>query len=402
MFKFKPLTIALATLAATSVANAGNIYIEATGFGLDQQTSVQNIPGVDSTPNTALYMLPRLGNYGGGPGWPATLKLVLDDTTGAPSSFSMILDSDQVFGSGGPQSDIRYAGRNYSSVDLGPNGANCQVDPASIDFSGDFLNTRPAVPAGGDGSGTTGQLVIHCPGAGLNTSFFAQLNDRTGVCATEAPFAVNSLTVADNGCSAAWVGDATGVAVAPQVATAAEVCLSDAYDSASLASGNNFGAEWARPHQAKSANGVEQNMTIDLGNGGGPETLSLYAAYGANFQNAPMFCSTNRHQNALRQVEHELRGGRGSGTFIISHTGSLAGGDFAATDIDYVHDVDGASVGQSGPFEYQSFTMYDFTSVEQSGGGTQGKNVPAMGAFGLVALFGGLVAVAARLRRRVS
>lgn len=31
-----------------------------------------------------------------------------------------------------------------------------------------------------------------------------------------------------------------------------------------------------------------------------------------------------------------------------------------------------------------------------------GKNVPAMGAFGLVALFGGLVAVAARLRRRVA
>lgn len=31
-----------------------------------------------------------------------------------------------------------------------------------------------------------------------------------------------------------------------------------------------------------------------------------------------------------------------------------------------------------------------------------GKNVPAMGAFGLAALFGGLVAVAARLRRRVA
>ena len=32
----------------------------------------------------------------------------------------------------------------------------------------------------------------------------------------------------------------------------------------------------------------------------------------------------------------------------------------------------------------------------------EGKQVPAMGAFGLAALFGGLIAVAARLRRRVS
>jgi hypothetical protein len=402
MFKFNSLTIAIATLAVTSVANAGNIYMEATGFGLDQQTSVQNIPGVDATPNTALYMLPRLGNYGGGPGWPSTLKLVLDDTTGDIQSFSMFLDSDQVFGSGGPQSDIRYAGRNYTSVNLGPTGANCSVAPAAVDFSGDFLNTRPAVPGGGNGDGTTGQLVIHCPGAGLNTAFFAQLNDRTGVCATEAPFAVNSQTVADNGCSASWVGDGTGVAVAPEVATAAEVCLSDAFDTASQGTGNNFGAEWARPHQAKSSGGVSQNFTIDLGNGGGPETLSIAAAFGPNFQNQPFFCSTNRHQNALRQVEHELRGGRGSGTFIISHSGSLAGGDFQASSINYTHDVNGASVGQSGPFQFQSFTNYQYGNVEQSGGGTTGKNVPAMGAFGLVALFGGLVAVAAGLRRRVS
>jgi hypothetical protein len=40
--------------------------------------------------------------------------------------------------------------------------------------------------------------------------------------------------------------------------------------------------------------------------------------------------------------------------------------------------------------------------TNQAFGGNAGKNVPAMGAFGLAALFGGLIAVAARLRRRVS
>ena len=85
MFKFKPLAIALATAAASTVASAGNIYIEANGFGVDQETSVQGIPGYSSAPSTAIFQLPRLGNYGGGPGWPATLQLVLDDTTGVPS-----------------------------------------------------------------------------------------------------------------------------------------------------------------------------------------------------------------------------------------------------------------------------------------------------------------------------
>ena len=400
MFKFNSLTIAIATLAATSVANAGNIYIEATGFGMDQQTSVQNIPGVDANPNTAQYQIPRLGNYGGGPGWPSTLQLVLDDSTGMVTDITMTLDSDQAFGSGGPQNDIRYAGRNYTSVDLGPNGAACEVAPAGIDFSSTFLNSRPNVPAGGDGEGVTGQLVIHCPGQGVNTSNFLQLNDRTGLCATDAPFFVNSLTGADNGCSAAWAGDATGLAVAPELAVGAEICLSDAFDGASAATGNNFGVEGVRSHQLKTSGGLTASFVADLGNGGGPEPLSLYAGFG--LVNADWMCSTNRHQNASRQVEHETRGGRNSGSIIIDHTGSLTGGDFQATSIQYVHDVDGASAGLSGPFQYQSFTSYTYGSIEQSGGGTGSKNVPAMGAFGLAALFGGLVAVAARLRRRVS
>jgi hypothetical protein len=50
--------------------------------------------------------------------------------------------------------------------------------------------------------------------------------------------------------------------------------------------------------------------------------------------------------------------------------------------------------GQTSNFSYYEITLETAAVV--------GKNVPAMGAFGLVALFGGLVAVAARLRRRVA
>ena len=401
MFKFKPLAIALATAAASTVASAGNIYIEANGFGVDQETSVQGIPGYSSAPSTAIFQLPRLGNYGGGPGWPASLQLVLDDTTGVPSSFTLTLNSDQVFGSGGPQNDIRYAGRNYTSVNLA--AAGCTAGPAGIDFSGDPLSTRPAVPAGGDGSGATGQLVIHCPGAGVNTFMFAQLNDRSGLCATATASTPNSPTSAPNGCTAAWAGDPTGAFVPGGYvppASEVEVCLSDAFDTASLASGNFYGVEQIRPHQLKTSGGMTAAFTKDLGNGGGPEDLSLYT--NAAFPNPQLECTTNGYRNGLRIAEHQMRGGRNSGTFIIDHSGSLAGGDFQATAIKYVHDVDGASVGLAGPFQYQSYSEYDFASIEQSVSKTNAKNVPAMGAFGLAALFGGLVAVAGRLRRRLS
>ena len=85
MLKVKVLTVAIVALTGAFIAHAGNIYIEANGFGVDQETSVQGIPGYSSAPSTAVFQLPRLGNYGGGPGWPATLQLVLDDTTGVPS-----------------------------------------------------------------------------------------------------------------------------------------------------------------------------------------------------------------------------------------------------------------------------------------------------------------------------
>ena len=75
------------------------------------------------------------------------------------------------------------------------------------------------------------------------------------------------------------------------------------------------------------------------------------------------------------------------------------------TSIDYQHDTSISFPNgiPSNPGFAQSFTAFTFDHVvEQSDVADESKNVPAMGAFGLAALFGGLVAVAARLRRRVS
>ena len=71
------------------------------------------------------------------------------------------------------------------------------------------------------------------------------------------------------------------------------------------------------------------------------------------------------------------------------------------TGIEYQHDTSISFPNgiPSNPGFAQSYTMFTFDHiVEQSDVADDSKNVPAMGAFGLAALFGGLVAVAARLR----
>lgn len=393
MLKLKLKTLSAAVIAAVgaSAATAGSIYIEATGFGIDQQTSVQGIPGVSATPSTAAFQIPRLDNYGGGPGWPSSLQLIIDDTTGEVKDFTMRVLTDGVFGSGGPQNDIRYGNgsRYYRAGDLSSVAANCTVAPAAIDFSGDLLNTRPNVPGGGNGDGTTGQLVFHCDGA-TNTQFFNQLNDRTGLCATDQP---SVTTPGDNGCGAAWGGDLVGDQPV-QTAVAPQTCLSDAFN---LNTGNIYAG-----HALEGGLGVVASWNIDSGNGDGPVDLSLFSGFGVN--NAELFCSTSFYQNSVRRIEHEGRGGRSGGTIIVNHTGSLAGGDFDAVSIEYVQDTDIAFVTQAGPAAAQSFTSYSFqTIVDQANTSTGGaKNVPAMGAFGLAALFAGLVVVATRLRRSVA
>jgi len=402
MFKFNPLTLAVVALTSASLANAGTIHIQATGYAQDQKTSVQGIAGYPPFPIGPTYTMPKLASEGTGPGWPANIQLALNDQTGAVKSFKVTLTGDQVFGSGGPQYDIRMAGRNYTSPEGIETSPFCQLAPGDLDAAtiagtqadgSPLLSNRPAVAAGGNGDGTTGKLTFHCgEGAPANSQFFNQLNARDGLCATPD---ATSLETGVNGCSQAWNGDLAGVS-APTQAPTAQVCLSDMWY---LMSGG--AAAGYKSHSMQSTDGVTASWSFDAGDGAGLVPLSNNTAFGVN--NPTLYCSVDFYQNSVRRVEHEGRGGRAGGTITVNHTGSLAGGDFVATSIDYVQDTDIAFLNtEGGPAAAQSFSSYEFaTIVEQSNSGTA-KNVPAMGSFGLVALFGGLIAVAARLRRRVS
>jgi hypothetical protein len=100
-------------------------------------------------------------------------------------------------------------------------------------------------------------------------------------------------------------------------------------------------------------------------------------------------------------------------TLNYTYTGTIGEPDFEITGADYMSHNSSAD---GTPRLSQVFSRYGASytglgshathdaSVTQNSAfsGESGKNVPAMGAFGLVALFGGLIAVAARLRRRVS
>lgn len=88
---------------------------------------------------------------------------------------------------------------------------------------------------------------------------------------------------------------------------------------------------------------------------------------------------------------------------VMSHNGVLGDPSFEITGVE-LYSINQLQVplggGNFAPF--QSADRATFTTVlSQDNFGDASKNVPAMGAFGLAALFGGLVAVAMRLRKRV-
>ena len=88
---------------------------------------------------------------------------------------------------------------------------------------------------------------------------------------------------------------------------------------------------------------------------------------------------------------------------VMSHTGALGDSNFEITGVE-LYSINQLQVplggGAFAPF--QSADRASFTTfVSQESFGGSSKNVPAMGAFGLAALFGGLIAVAMRLRKRV-
>ncbi len=341
LHKVSPLLGAIIAITGSAAVSAASYTVSLSGFAINQSTTIQNIPGVPTAPLPPNYQLPRLGAFGTGPGWNATLDMTLDAASGEVTDFLMTLrEGGAIFGSGGPQWDIRADEReHFPSPAYGP--AVCSV-----------------TNGGNDADGT---LTYDCPPV-TGSQNFAFVNHTGNLCATPNP---SILAPGANGCGTPWGGFPAGFAT-PVVST--------------------------RAGQAVTLNQVIGGLTVALGG-----------------TNPPAYVSLDPAQNAAGIAVHEFQGQRAGGSFEILHTGTLAGGDFAVTGTNYVHNTDIAFVVATNPpgvlGAAQSFTSYDFSTVVSQDfelAAADAKNVPAMGAFGLAALFGGLVAVAARLRRRVS
>ncbi len=341
-----PLLGAIVAVSGSSAAFAASTYeVSLSGFGINQSTTIQNVPGVPTAASPPLYQLPRLGAFGP-PGWDATIELSIDSQTGEVRDFEYSSNSGGWFGSGGPQWDIRADERIYT-----PQAA----------YLAQFTGGASICSVTNGGNDADGTLVYDCPPV-TNTPNFSQLNATGNLCGTDKP---STLAPGANGCGAQWGGFPNGFAN-PQV-----------------------------------ANGAGQTLPANASIGG--TSVSLTGA------NPAVYTSLDHSQNMAGIAVHEFQGVRAGGTFTINHTGTLAGGDFVVTDVDFVHNTDIAFVIATNPpgvlGAAQSFTSFDFDTVNSQTfvfDPETGKNVPMMGAFGLAALFGGLVAMASRLRRRVS
>lgn len=368
------LVSAIAAASGVAGVAAGNIYIEATGVGVNQQTTVQNVPGIANTLNPPIYQEPRLRNYGGD-GWASKIRLVIDDATGAVTDYQVTLTDPlgQNYGSGGPQFDIRTVGREYTY----PNdfdGTNCEVAPdfipeAEVNPTGfPFPGTPPLtgrgdIPGNGDGNTLDGSgngvLVYHCP-ATVNVNSFARLYAPNHVCGTADP---TSVVPGANGCAAQWGGllFSSSPAVTPVSVLPANYINSQ----------DPGGLSW-------DVTGLVPNSEI--------------------------FITADAQQNFVSKSVHEMQGGRNGGTFLIYHSGTLDQGTFQVSRVDFFLDV---SITIPLPFgvtalgHAQNFIHYEFISnIVQSNPSQGNKNVPMMGGLGLVALFGGLLALGSRLQRR--
>lgn len=371
----KPLMAAIiAASTVTTAVEARTIDLVLLGNAQNQLTDIQNLPnasgGFDTPTNIpALYQAPRIGAFTGcaqagqdvglGCGWPAELELRLNLTTMVAEDYKMTLTGNQYFSAAATQTDFRVAGRNYQP---GPDFQECNVT--------DGL---------GDGNGT---VKIDCQvsaNAGLGRQWVV-LSSPGYLCGTEN--ALDTTIGGGNGCGRGW---------GPNPATTIEAAAS--------------------PFTM-----VPQNASVNPGWGGHKDKMSFVGVtpgatannstitWGIQGSNAEVQGTNDALQNARALGLHHVQGVRAGGYFEISHTGNDAA-SFQVTGIEYQHDTSISFPNgiPSNPGYAQSYTMFTFDHlVEQSDVADESKNVPAMGAFGLAALFGGLVAVAARLRRRVS
>ncbi len=340
-----PMLGAIVAVTGSSTAFAASTYeVSLSGFAINQSTTIQNVPGVPTAASPPLYQLPRLGAFGP-PGWPGLLELSIDAETGEVRDFTSENNSGGLFGSGGPQNNARGKRLTYT---------------AGTAFKAQFTGGPAVCSVVNGGNDADGVLEYECPDV-TNSSNFANVDVNGVLCATDKP---STLAPGANGCGARWGGFPNGFAN-PQVSTRAGLYVPANYSQ-------------------------------------GGVSLSLTGV------NPAWYISTDHVQNANSYGVQEFQGVRSGGNFTINHTGTLAGGDFVVTSVDYTHRSDIAFVIATNPpgvlGAAQSFTSWDFDTVNSQEfvfDAETGKNVPMMGAFGLAALFGGLVAMAARLRRKV-
>ncbi len=364
----------IAASTVTTAVEARTIDLVLLGNAQNQLTDIQNLPnasgGFDAPSNIpALYQAPRIGGFTGcaqagqdvglGCGWPGELELRLNLTTSVVEDYKMTLTGNQYFSAAATQTDFRVAGRNYQP---GPDFQSCNV-------------TDPL----GDGNGI---LKIDCTvssNAGIGRQWVV-LSSPGYLCGTEN--ALDTTIGGSNGCGRGW---------GPNPATTIEAA--------------------ADPFTM-----IPQNASVNPGWGGHTDKMNFVGVtpgatannstipWGLQGTNAEVQGTNDALQNARALGLHHVQGVRAGGFFSINHTGNDAA-SFQVTSIDYQHDTSISFPNgiPSNPGFAQSFTAFTFDHlVEQSDVADESKNVPAMGAFGLAALFGGLVAVAARLRRRVS
>jgi hypothetical protein len=371
----KPLMAAIiAASTITTAVEARTIDLVLLGNAQNQLTDIQNLPnatgGFDAPSDIpALYQAPRIGGFTGcaqagqdvglGCGWPGELELRLNLTTSVVEDYKMTLTGNQYFSAAATQTDFRVAGRHYRP---GPDFQACNVT--------DGL---------GDGNGI---LKIDCSvsnAAGLGRQWVT-LTSPGYLCGTEN--ALDTTIGGSNGCGRGW---------GPNPATTIEAAA-DPFTMIPANASVNPG--WGGHTDKMNFVGVTPGATA------GNSTIT----WGLQGTNAEVQGTTDALQNARALGLHHVQGVRSGGFFSINHTGNDAA-SFQVTSIDYQHETSISFPNgiPSNPGFAQSFTAFTFDHiVEQNDVADDSKNVPAMGAFGLAALFGGLVAVAARLRRRVS
>lgn len=334
--------IAASGLVASGLATAGTYTTTLSGAITEELTSVMGVPGVSSAPNPPLYQVPRLVTPTFGPGWATEMEIEIDSQTGNVVGFEEVTTEGRSSGSGGPQGSVNGQGLTWTP------GVNFATQPCT--------NTVPA----------TGTIVYDCPTT-INVDGFSTAQGAGFSCLTPQPSSTNFSGA--NGCG----NNNTGVNFP----------------------GGNPPLNPVFVASAPTANGayvaVPANSSFGIA---GPTNPAFYATVDR----------TERYNGIDVRNTQVSRAG---GTFTIKHSGSFAGGDFAVTDVDYyARGNANFPVGPLPPGEFVTFNRSQYSTVLSSSFTPSvddlGKNVPAMGAFGLAALFGGLIAIAGRLRRRVS